>query len=197
MSYRVRLTGGDDIKVDDTTGKKLLEMIETNKREGFFHSGKDLYLAKDVRAVVFLGEEVNEDAKKAADLEAKDKEYDVKLEKWSREDSKTKAIREVKVRIKPLTKFIEPMLPMSETAKSISEWFDKNPEYPWCPINVWLEPAFGKRTTYPYYLNLVARHESRVNRWLATFKHLEPAEMKFKTEDLVNFYIGDGGDLDD
>lgn len=166
MSYRVNLIGEGEVLVDDTTGIKIKDFIASGKRGGYFQANGGMYQVRDVKFVAPVRDIKSEQKGWNNEQINKDRDYDAKLGRLSKESAKEKAEREIRVRIKPMLKKVSLAVDIKDLFKHIYIWFEKNPKYPWCPLDVWLEYGFGSTQVFPYYTKLIVNHDRRVYRWL-------------------------------
>lgn len=165
MNYKIKLTGNEELIVPEDVGNKVRASIEGGINTGFFKVGRSMYQIRDVRSIVSVDDSKSVELELVARYRELDDEYTKKLDKWAREDAKTKTEREVKSRVKPALMHFNFSPDLQEMARVIYKFFTDNPEYPWCPLNIWIG-FFGERKSYPLYFRAVATNDKRVNEYL-------------------------------
>jgi len=195
MNYLVSLIGIGEVNVDEITGRKIKEYIATGKRNGYFKSEEGVYQVKDVKYVRPIKDGSPKNKGWTDKQMEEDRDYDDRLEAWANQTPDNKAKREIKTRIAPIFQRVKPQINIKELYSHLYKWFENNPEYPWCPIDVWLGYAFRELDVFPYYTKLVINHDRRVYRWLDEKNKVPQMEKYGVLFEPLAYTIG--GDLDD
>lgn len=195
MKYVVKLTRGESLVVDEQTGERLKDSIVSGEMDGFFKWGKSMFPLKDVRGVIAdIGSKVPDYMKFNSEKVA---EFEKNLGRYAKQSVEEKVSREIRSRIRPGLKGVEPVSGWENLEEVIGRFFKENPKYPWCPLREYLRYVFpvSARNINDYY-KILARHDTRVWEWV------EGKRQGSATQEPENLFDGTvlglgGGDLDD
>lgn len=181
MKYQLQISGSDAVIIDESTAVKIKAALLSGDKERFVEVGKNLIRMSQIKMVTRLDEGSEAERQKAAEVERKVAEFREKLAKYALETPKHKAEREVRVRIKYGLEPVKatPLFPYEDIVEFLTEWFEKHPDYPWCPFREYKSLVFGMTSSVPLFFKKVLLHDDRVEEWMelnekAVVKRQEP-----------------------
>lgn len=169
MNFKVMLTGGNFIIVDETQ-KDILEPYFLSSQATVIKVGNNTVYTRDIKGIFEI--ENNTPSYNKNYIEDLNREFNDKMQFYADQLPEEKAKREMRSRLLPGWtksggKREDPELRV--VYEWILEFFVQNPQHPWCPVALWwdiLRGSMRKTNWSSKFYEYVMRHDSEVDKWL-------------------------------